>query len=79
MLRLHSCLGFTHSKLKRKKSIRLLCRLEEELISLWVTGTWPDSLASTLAQVQRIGGSVRERLSSDMTRLIGQLTESVQD
>jgi uncharacterized alpha-E superfamily protein len=37
-----------------------------------------DSLASTLAQVQRIGGSVRERLSSDMTRLIGQLTESIE-
>lgn len=36
-----------------------------------------DSLASTLAQVQRIGGSVRERLSSDMTRLMGQFAASV--
>ena len=37
-----------------------------------------DSLATTLAQVQRIGGSVRDRLSSDMSRLIGQLTQSVE-
>ena len=38
----------------------------------------PDSLASTLVEIYRIGGSVRDRLSSDMMRLIGQLTESAQ-
>jgi len=38
----------------------------------------PDSLASTLAEVARIGGNVRERLSADMNSLIGQLRDSVQ-
>ena len=77
LLRLHACLGSRHSKLKRKRSPTSL-QLEDELISLLGDEERGDSLASTLAQVQRIGGSVRERLSSDMTRLIGQLTESVQ-
>ena len=37
----------------------------------------PDSLASTLNEVFRVGNGVRERLSSDMTRLIGQLNDCV--
>jgi uncharacterized alpha-E superfamily protein len=37
-----------------------------------------DSLASNLAEVRRVGGNVRERLSADMTRLIAQIAESVQ-
>ena len=37
-----------------------------------------DSLASTLAEVSRVGGNVRERLSADMMFLIGQLRDSIQ-
>jgi uncharacterized alpha-E superfamily protein len=36
-----------------------------------------DSLVSTLAEVSRVGDSVRERLSGDMMSLIGQIRESV--
>jgi uncharacterized alpha-E superfamily protein len=35
----------------------------------------PDSLYSNLAEVHRVGGNVRERLSMDMTRLLGQLAD----
>ena len=35
----------------------------------------PDSLVSTLEELHRVGGNVRERLSLDMTRLIGQTAE----
>ena len=38
----------------------------------------PDSLAATLDEVHRVGGSVRERLSADMTRLVSQLKDCVQ-
>jgi uncharacterized alpha-E superfamily protein len=38
----------------------------------------PDSLAATLDEVHRVGGSVRERLSADVTRLISQLKDCVQ-
>ncbi len=38
----------------------------------------PDSLACTLAEVFRIGGNVRERLSGDMMFLIGRLRDSIQ-
>ena len=77
LLRLHGCLESRHSKLKKKRHPTAL-QLETELISLMSDAERGDSLHSTLIQVQRIGGSVRERLSSDMTRLIGQLTESVE-
>ena len=36
-----------------------------------------DSLPSTLAEIARIGGSVRERMSADMMLLIGQIRNSV--
>jgi len=36
----------------------------------------PDSLSSNLAEVQRVGGNVRERLSADMSRLIVALSDS---
>ncbi|MGC2656979.1 MAG: circularly permuted type 2 ATP-grasp protein [Bryobacteraceae bacterium] len=77
LLRLHSCFDSRHSKLGKKKRPTPI-QLEEELLSLMSDKDRGDSLASTLAQVQRIGGSVRERLSSDMTRLIGQLTQSIE-
>ncbi len=77
LLRLHNCLDSPHSKLGRKKR-PAASQFEEELISLMSDPERGDSLASTLAQVQRIGGNVRDRLSSDMSRLIGQLTQSVE-
>src|SRR5580704_2189769 len=35
-----------------------------------------DSLASNLAELHRVGGNVRERLSTDMSRLVAALAES---
>ena len=76
LIRLHSCLDSRHSTLPKKR--RATAReLEDELISLMGDPKRPDSLAGTLAEVQRVGGNVRERLSADMSRLIGELTESV--
>ena len=49
--------------------------LESEIISMLTDEARGDSLISTLAEVHRVGGNVRERLSLDMTRLIGQLAE----
>jgi uncharacterized circularly permuted ATP-grasp superfamily protein/uncharacterized alpha-E superfamily protein len=75
LLRLHSCFESANSKLpKRKRPIAN--ELEDELISLMSDAKRPDSLSSTLDDVYRIGGRVRDRLSSDMMRLIGQLRES---
>ncbi|HEX4229528.1 MAG TPA: circularly permuted type 2 ATP-grasp protein [Bryobacteraceae bacterium] len=76
LLRLHACFDSSHSKLRKKRRPTAI-QLEEELISLMSDPERGDSLATTLTQVQRIGGSVRERLSSDMTRLIGELTDSI--
>ena len=50
--------------------------LEDELVSLMSNAERPDSLASTLAEVQRVGGNLRERLSADMSRLVVALAES---
>ena len=51
--------------------------LEQEIISAITDVKRADSLASTLAEVARVGGNVRERLSSDMMFLIGQLKNSI--
>jgi uncharacterized alpha-E superfamily protein len=48
------------------------------MTSLLTDAKRPDSLACTLAEVSRIGGHIRERLSADMMFLIGQLRDSVQ-
>lgn len=77
LVRLHSCVGSRHSQLRRKRK-PTAAQLEAELVSLMSDKERGDSLASILTQVQRIGGSVRERLSADMTRLIGELTETVE-
>ena len=80
LLRLHSCLETRHSKLPKPKDKRpaTLADLEQELISLVSDVKRGDSVASTLAEVSRIGGNVRERLSADMMFLIGQLRDSIQ-
>jgi uncharacterized circularly permuted ATP-grasp superfamily protein len=70
LVRLHSCFDSRHSKLPKKRP-STADELEQEIISLMTDKKRGDSLASTLAEVHRVGGSVRERLSSDMTRLPG--------
>ncbi len=69
---LHGCLASRGSKLPKRKPVTLEV-LEKELLSLLTDRKRSDSLPCTLAEVQRIGGNVRERLSADMMLLIGQL------
>ncbi len=76
-MRLHSCFDSRLSKLPKKRP-PTSSELEAEIISLMTDTERADSLASTLNEVFRVGNSVRERLSSDMTRLIGQLNDCVQ-
>ena len=79
LTRLHGCLELRHSKLpKAKGRCPTSLELEQEMISMSTDAKRPGSLASTLAEVSRVGGNVRERLSSDMIFLIGRLRDSVQ-
>lgn len=73
--RLHACLA--HHSASPKQMPHTATELEQEFVSILSDPKRPDSLPSILAEIHRIGGSVRERLSSDMTRLIGELTESI--
>ena len=78
LIRLHGCLESRHSKLPKAKDRRpTSLELEQEMISVMTDVKRPDSLASTLAEVYRVGGNVRERLSADMMFLIGQLRDSI--
>lgn len=78
LIRLHSCLESRHSKLPKAKDRRpTSLELEQEMISIMTDVKRADSLASTLAEVSRVGGNVRERLSADMMFLIGQLRDSI--
>jgi|CZKL01.1.fsa_nt_gi uncharacterized circularly permuted ATP-grasp superfamily protein/uncharacterized alpha-E superfamily protein len=79
IVRLHSCLESRHSKLPKAKDGRpTSVELEQEMISLVIDAKRPDSLLSTLKEVSRIGGHVRDRLSADMMSLIGELRDSIQ-
>jgi uncharacterized circularly permuted ATP-grasp superfamily protein/uncharacterized alpha-E superfamily protein len=79
LVRLHSCLESRYSRLPKAKGRRPTAQeLELELVSVLTNVKRPDSLASTLAEISRVGGSVRERLSADMNFLIGQLRGSMQ-
>ena len=79
LLRLHGCLESRYSKLpKAKHKTPTALQLEQELISLISDVKRPDSLVSTLGEVSRVGGNVRERLSADMTFLLGKLRDSIQ-
>jgi uncharacterized circularly permuted ATP-grasp superfamily protein/uncharacterized alpha-E superfamily protein len=78
LVRLHSCLESRQSKLpKTKRRQATALELEQELISIVTDPKRTEGLASTLAEVSRVGGTVRERLSVDMTFLIGQLRDTV--
>jgi uncharacterized alpha-E superfamily protein len=75
---LHSCLESRHKKLPKGKNRRpTALEFEKELISVVTDIKRPDSLVSTLAEISRIGGNVRERLSADMMYLIGKLRNSI--
>ena len=79
LLRLHGCLESRHSKLPKAKHRRpTSIELEQEISSLLTDAKRPDSLVCTLAEVSRIGGTIRERLSSDMIYLLGQLRDCTQ-
>ena len=75
LFRLHGCFDSQHSILPKDRPATAR-DLEDELISLMSDAERPDSLASTLAEVQRVGGNLRERLSADMSRLVVALAES---
>src|SRR6202522_4400584 len=79
LMRLHKCLGARHRKWpKRKHRQPTSVEFEQEMTSLFTDAKRADSLASTLAEVFRIGGNIRERLSGDMMFLIGRLRDSIQ-
>ncbi len=74
LLCLHSSLGSRQSKLPKTKRIRAtFAALEKEVFSMLSDMERYDSLPCTLSEVSRVGGNVRERLSSDMMLLIGQM------
>ena len=75
LFRLHSCFDSQHSLLPKARPATPR-DLEDELISLMSDADRPDSLASTLEEVQRVGGNLRERLSADMSRLVVELGDS---
>ncbi len=77
LVRLHGCFETRNSTLPKNKPPTVV-QLEQELISLMGDTKRSDSLASTLEEASRVGATVRERLSSDMLRLIGQFTHSAQ-
>lgn len=70
---LHGCLKVRGSKFRKGRRRPTFSVLEREMLSLLTAADRPDSLPSTLQEVSRIGGNVRERLSADMMLLIGKL------
>ncbi len=74
---LADCLGSRASRTGKHRTASF-GSLRKKLFSLLTDNKRGDSLPATLAEVSRIGGSVRERLSSDMMLLIGQLRDSMQ-
>jgi uncharacterized circularly permuted ATP-grasp superfamily protein/uncharacterized alpha-E superfamily protein len=79
LIRLHGCLESRQSKLPKSRHRRPTpLEFERELTSIVTDAKRSESLASTLSEVSRVGGSVRERLSADMTFLIGQLRDTVE-
>ena len=76
---LASCLGTRSARLADGKRGRpSFNALRRELLALLTDQNRTDGLGATLAEVSRIGDSVRERLSGDMMLLVSQLRSSVQ-
>jgi uncharacterized circularly permuted ATP-grasp superfamily protein/uncharacterized alpha-E superfamily protein len=79
LLCLHGSLGSPQSKLPKTRRTRAtFAALEKEVLSMLTDMERSDSLPSTLAEVGRVGGNVRERLSADMMLLIGQMRTSME-
>ncbi len=76
LVRLHASIGSRGSKLPKRK-LPTFALFEKELLSLLTDAARWDSLPSTLGEVARVGGNVRERLSADMMLLINQLRTCV--
>lgn len=76
LFRLYRCLAISKHSLLPKEGPATARDLETELVSLTSDTKRPDSLNSNLAEVQRVGGNVRERLSADFSRLISELVDS---
>jgi uncharacterized alpha-E superfamily protein len=74
LLRLHGCFNSAHSLLPKDRPATPR-DLEEELVSLMSNAERPDSLESSLGEVQRVGGNLRERLSADLSRLVVELAD----
>jgi uncharacterized circularly permuted ATP-grasp superfamily protein/uncharacterized alpha-E superfamily protein len=75
---LHGCLKSRQSKLPKNKHIPpTYGSFEKEMLSMMIDTKRSESLPCTLKEVSRIGGNVRERLSADMTLLIGQLRNAM--
>jgi uncharacterized circularly permuted ATP-grasp superfamily protein/uncharacterized alpha-E superfamily protein len=77
LYRLRGCLGPPGFEVGDDRPATALA-LENEIISLISNPERPDSLCSNLGEVRRVGGNVRERLSVDFSRLIGDLVDSAQ-
>lgn len=78
LLRLYGCVGARRSKLPRtKRGQATFAALEKEMLAMLTDAKRTESLCSTLEEISRIGGTVRERLSGDMMLLIGQLRTCV--
>ncbi len=74
LLRLHGCMGMRYGKLEPiKRRPNTFPLLEKDLLSILSDTDRRRSLPSTLAEVFRIAGNVRERLSADMMLLINRL------
>jgi uncharacterized alpha-E superfamily protein len=74
LFRLNACTESARSTLPKDR-LPTHKDLDLEMISMLTDEARGDSLISTLAELHRVGGNVRERLSLDMTRLVGQLAE----
>ncbi len=79
LLRLHGCMNMRYGRhlpngIKRRPAN--FPALEKDLLSILTDAERSRSLPSTLAEVFRVGGNVRERLSADMVLLINRLHHS---
>ena len=73
LISLYGSLGSPQGKQPRTRRAATFAALEKEVLSMLTDDERSDSLPCTLSEVGRVGGNVRERLSADMTLLIGQM------
>jgi uncharacterized circularly permuted ATP-grasp superfamily protein/uncharacterized alpha-E superfamily protein len=79
LVRLQGCLWPRYGGAQNgKRRLSTFAALERDLLSMLTDGKKTGTLPHTLAEVSRIGGSVRGRLSADMMLLIGQLRNAMQ-